>query len=205
MACEACGHSYVSDVFDMARGTVTKGDDLRLTRADIDRIPYASIAIRLGDGPQALLVLGRYDGDKLDWISARREVIVTRRGRVVKTHGLPQDVTETVFLTADPVGEPSAAVAAAQPCLRTLDLDPGHRDGVVVSSHFARIGDETLEILGERIPTELWQERGAARQFAWDFVNLYWIDPRSGYVWKSRQAAAPALPPLEIIVYRRAA
>ena len=159
----------------------------------------------MGDGPQALLVLGHYDGDNLNWISAQREVIVTRRGRVVKTYGLPQDVTETVFLTADPVGQPSPAVAAAQPCLRTLDLEPGHRDGVVVSSHFERLGDETLEILGERIPTELWQERGAAPQLAWEFANLYWIDPSSGYVWKSRQAAAPSLPPLEIIVYRRAA
>lgn len=182
-----------------------KGDDLHLTRADIDRIPYASIAIRVGDGPQALLVLGRYDGDKLDWISAEHEVVVTRRGRVVKTYGLPQDLSETVFLTADPVGQPSRAVAAAQSCLRTLDLEPGHHDGVVVSSRFEKIGDEAVDILGERIPAELWQERGAAAQLAWEFVNLYWIDPNSGYVWKSRQSAAPSLPPLEIIVYRRAA
>lgn len=205
MLCGACSNSYFSGIPAMVRPYVMKGDDLRLTRADIDRIPYASIAIRMGDGPQALLVLGRYDGDRLDWISAEHEVIVTRRGRVVTTYGLPQDVKTTIFLTADPVGEPSSTVAAAQHCLRTLDLEPGHRDGVVVSSQFEKIGDETVEILGERIATELWHERGSAPELDWEFVNLYWIDPNTGYVWKSRQAAAPSLPPLEIIVYRRAA
>jgi hypothetical protein len=83
--CDACGNSYVADVPSIVRTAMMKGDDLRVTRADIDRIPYASIAVRMGDGPQALLVLGRYDGDKLDWISAEHEVIVTRRGRLVKT------------------------------------------------------------------------------------------------------------------------
>ena len=205
MLCDACGHSYMSDVSQLVRAARTTGDDLRLTRADIERIPYASIAIRMGDGPQALLVLGRSDGDRLDWISAEHEVIVTRRGRVVKTYGLPQDLSETIFLTADPVGQPSPAGAAVQQCLRTLDIEPGHHDGVVVSSRFEKTGEETIDILGERIATELWQEHGAAPQLAWKFVNQYWIDPSSGYVWKSHQAATPSLPPLEIIVYRRAA
>ena len=120
-------------------------------------------AVRLGDGPQRLLVLGRYDGEMLDWISAEREVIVTRRGRVVRTYGLPEDLKETVFLTADPVGRPSGAVAGSQECLRALDLEPGHRDGVVVSLRFEKLRDETLDILGERVVTELWQERGTAR------------------------------------------
>jgi hypothetical protein len=205
MVCGACGHTYVTDVATVVRTSMMKGDDLHLTRTDIDRIPYASVAIRMGDGPQALLVLGRYDGDKLDWISAEHEVITTRRGRVVKTVGLPQDLKETIFLTADPVGRPSAAVAQAQQCVRTVDLEPGHRDGVLVSSRFEKTGDETIDILGERVATELWQEHGAAPQLGWDYVNLYWIDASSGYVWKSRQTAAPSLPPLEIIVYRRAA
>ena len=189
----------------MVHDMVGKGSDLHLTRADIDRIPYASIAIRMGDGAQALLVLGRYDGDELNWISAEHEVIVTRRGRVVKTYGLPQDLRETIFLTADPVGKPSPAMAAQQACTRTLDLEPGHHDGVIVSSRFEKIGGEEIEILGERHATELWQERGTAPLLDWEFVNQYWIDPSTGYVWKSRQMAAPSLPPLELIVYRRAA
>ncbi|HXQ52380.1 MAG TPA: YjbF family lipoprotein [Stellaceae bacterium] len=188
----------------MREGTA-KGDDLHVTRADIDRIQYACIAARMGDGPQALLVLGPNDGIDLNWISAKREVLVTRNGRVVKTYGLEQDVKATVFLTPDPVGGPSGDFAASKEFVRTLDLEPRHQDGVVVRSTFEPAGVDEIDILGARLRTELWQERGAAPEIDWTFVNQYWIDPGSGYVWKSRQVAAPLLPPIEIIIYRRPA
>ena len=204
LLCSACGKSFIADVPGVVRTQMMKGDDLHLTRADVDRIPYASLAVRMGDGPQVLLILGRYDGDKLDWISGQNEVLVTERGRVVRTYGLPQDLTNTTFHGADPVGQPSAAIAAARQCLRTVDVDPGHHDGIAVASQFEKVGDETIGILGESHPTELWRERGNAPQIDWEFVNLFWIDPESGYVWKSRQAATPSLPPIETIVYRPA-
>jgi hypothetical protein len=165
----------------------------------------SSIAVRMGDGAQALLILRRYDGDDLHWISAEREVIVTRRGRVVKTYGLPQDLKDTSFLTRDPLGAPEAGFAASAECLREIDLEPAHQDGVVVRSRFATAGSEEIDILGDRFATTVLHEEGAAPDIAWNFVNQYWIDPRSGYVWKSRQFAAPQLPPLEIIIYRPAA
>lgn len=203
--CDACGHTYVTDIAQFLQTNLSKGDDLHVTRADIDRIKYACIAARMGDGPQVLLVLAPSDGDQLNWISAQREVLVTRRGRVVKTYGLPQDVKETVFLTSDPVGKPSGDFAATKELMRTLDLEPRHEDGVIVRSTFEPGGVEEIDILGDRLRTEVWRERGAAPQVNWEFVNQYWIDPASGFVWKSRQTAAPALPPIEIIVYRRPA
>ena len=204
-ACNACGHSALSDIPPFVRTYMMKGPELDLTRADIDKIPYASLAVRMVEGPQALLILGRYDGDELNWISADREVIVTRRGRVVKTYGLPQDVRTTVFLTKDPVGGPSGDFANAADCVRTIDLEPQHRDGIVVRSSFSRVGTDAIDILGERFDTDLWQERAAAADLDWQFTNRYWIDRASGYVWKSVQVTAPDLPPLEIQVYRRAA
>jgi Group 4 capsule polysaccharide lipoprotein gfcB, YjbF len=203
--CSACGHSFLGDVPSFVQTYFMRGPDLPLTRADVERIPYASIAARLGDGGEALLILGRYDNGELDWISARHEVIVTRRGRVVKTYGLPQDVKATIFLTPDPVGQPSPVLAAARPCERTLDFQPRHQDGVLVRSRFTKIGDEEIEILGEHKATELWEEQGGAAQLGWEFANRYWIDPRTGYVWKSRQWTAPLMPPLDIEVYRPAA
>lgn len=138
-------------------------------------------------------------------MSADHEVIVTRRGRLVQTEGLPQDVTGTVFLNADPVGGPSDGFAATQDCVRTLDFTPYHQTGVVVRSRFENGGRGDIEILGNRIATQIWQEHGEASEFAWSFVNTYWTDPESGFVWKSVQATTPALPPLEITVYRRPA
>lgn len=206
--CDACGmgdHTFLSDVPAALKPYLTNGSNLHLTRAEVNRIGYASIAVRLGDGPQALLILGRFDGDELNWISAKREVVVTRRGRVVKTYGLPQDLTATNFLTPDPIGKPGRDFAPGAECLRTLDFESLHQDGILARSTFRKIGSARIEILGERLETELWEERGSADLLGWDFVNRYWIAADSGYVWKSLQATAPTLPVLEIIVYRRAA
>ena len=182
-----------------------KGDDLNLTREDITRIPYASIAVRFSDYAQSLLILGRYDGDDLHWISTEREVLVTRHGRLVKTYGLPDDSRETRFMTYDPVGKPIAAAAPETACLRTIDLEPRHVDGIVIRSRFENAGRETLTILDATLPTEMWIESNIAPDLDWSFTNRFWVDEKSGYVWKSLQYLSPRLPPLEIIVYRPAA
>jgi hypothetical protein len=204
MLCDACGDTWLKNVRYATKTYLMKGDDLKLTRADIERIPYASIAVRLGNGPQALLILGGYDGEDLHWISHEHEVIVTRRGRIVQTYGLPDDIKETQFLTHDPVGQPASTMGAATECLRTIDLEPQHIDGVLVRSRFTNDGSENLTILGTERTTSLWGEASVASDLNWEFRNRYWIDPRSGYVWKSVQYLSPQLPALEIIVYRPA-
>jgi len=203
--CSACDHSYVGDMQSFVRANMEKGKDLSLTLADIEKIPYASIAVRLGEGSQALLILSDNIGEDRHWMSADREVLVTRHGRLVQTQGLPQDMTATVFFSPDPVGGPSPGFAAHQECVRALDFEPYNVAGVVVHSHFEKGGREEIDILGNRIATEIWWERGGSKEFDWKFVNQYWIDPETGFVWKSLQASAPALPQLEIIVYRRPA
>lgn len=202
MLCASCGDTWVKNVTYATQTYLHEGDDLHLTRADIARIPYASIAVRLGDGPQALLILARFDGDDLHWVSAKRNVIVTRRGRVVETYGLPIDLKRTQFLTDDPVGRSVAAMQAAAECLRTIDLEPRHIDGILVRSRFAGAGSEDLTILGDHTATSVWTEANAAPDLAWEFKNQYWIDARSGFVWRSLQYLSPVLPALEIVVYK---
>lgn len=88
--------------------------------------------------------------------------------------------------------------------MRTIDLEPRHIDGVVVRSRFSGEGTDDLTILGDHKATSLWTEANAASQLDWEFRNRYWVDPRSGYVWKSVQYLSPQLPALEIIVYKPA-
>jgi hypothetical protein len=201
--CSACNHSYLADMGSFVRANTEKGKDLTLTLADIQKIPYASIAARIGEGSQALLILGSNLGDDRHWISADHEVLVTRHGRIVETEGLLQDVRSTTFFTPDPIGGPSSGFAANHECVRSLDIEPYHHDGIVVRSRFESGGGDEIEILGNRIPTQIWWEHGGSTEYDWRFVNQYWIDPESGFVWKSLQASAPALSQIEITVYRR--
>lgn len=203
--CQSCGDTWVKSVPQAARTYLLKGDDLHFTREDIARIPYASIAVRFNEYAQALLILGRYDGDDLHWISTQREVIVTRRGRLVKTYGLPDDLKETRFISDDPVGKPMTATASATACTRMIDLEPRHIEGIVIRSRFESAGRETLTILDTPLPTDVRIELNVAPDLDWSFKNQFWVDARSGYVWKSLQYLSPRLPPLEIVVYKPAA
>jgi hypothetical protein len=201
--CAGCGNTPLSNAPQAFRSLFSSGADLNVTREDIGRIPYASIAVRLGKGPQALLVLGRDDGRDLDWVSAKHEVIVTRNGRIVKTFGLTEDVKATEFLSDDPLSAAPDGTPTQSECLRAVDFEPSHFDGVLLRSQFHALGDEDVAILGSHISTRVWEETGEAPQFDWQFTNQYWLDAHSGFVWKSRQHTAPGLPALEITVFRR--
>lgn len=201
---QGCSHTWLSEIPTAARGTIVEGDDLPLTRQQVDAIPYASLAVRMGKSAQALLILASIDDDRLEWVSHDHEILITRRGRVVRTVGLPQDLDHTEFLTPDPVGSAPKRDAAMPECLRALDIGPRVAAGVVVRSTFENAGPDDLTILGRRYRTNVWEEKNAAPDLAWEFTNAYWADAESGYVWKSIQHVAPKLPPLEMIVFRPA-
>jgi Group 4 capsule polysaccharide lipoprotein gfcB, YjbF len=188
----------------MVRGLTASGANLPLTRAEIEKIPYASIAVRLGDGNQALLILRRYAGSELVWAAANAKVLVTRHGRIVKTYGFAQDLATTIPYDPDPVDD-FARYHQGDLYRRAIDLNPGHVDGVLVTSKFTRVGPQTIDILGFPHHTILWKETGSSDLLHWRFTNYFWVDTRTGYVWKSVQSPVPTLPKYEIITYRPAA
>src|SRR4051812_32993241 len=55
-----------------------------IKREEAARVPYASIGIRVDDGPQNMLVLATATGDDLLWTSSAQVAIVTRAGRILK-------------------------------------------------------------------------------------------------------------------------
>lgn len=199
---EGCGHSWVTEIPDFAHAFVG-GDDLPLTQADVDSIGYASLAVRLGKGKQALLILARYDRGDLEWVSHDREAIVTRRGRIVETSGLPQDLRTTEFLTADPVVT-AGRHGTAPECVRSVDIEPVHEDGILIRSKFAAVGFDELAVLGRKIHTAVWEEKCAAPDIGWEFTNAFWFDAATGFLWKSIQHTAPRIDPLETIVFKPA-
>jgi hypothetical protein len=202
--CAACGDTPLAGVPAVLKPALLGGGDLKLTRADIDRIPYASLAVRLGRGDQNLTILGGVEGAQLDWISATHEVIATRYGRVIKTVGMPQNLKTTNFLSSDPLALRKMAPDAAYTCIRTIDIEPSDRYGVTVTSRFSYLGREDVTILGHRYVTEAWRETCDAKELNWSFVNRYWRDPESGLAWKSVQHPTPDLPAMELLVTRRA-
>jgi len=203
---EGCGGpGIIQSATETLRLAWSGAPDVPLTREKVDALPYASIRARFGKGPRSFLVLGRYAGEELHWVSADRAVIATRHGRVVRTVGFGTDLRETRDVNPDPVATGLQHVTAGAEHLRLVDIRPGDHFQVPVHSAFTPEGLTTVEILGNRYDLLQVREQNRADGLDWTFDNLYWVDAATGFVWRSLQHFAPGLPPVEIEILKEAA
>jgi hypothetical protein len=125
--------------------------------------------------------------------------LATRKGRIVKSAGLPETLANTIFVGPDPIITRGANQwDAPVPARRFVDIEPGAHYGITIASTIERIGVEEIEILGRRHQTILLRERAYAAHLDWSFENYFWLDMETGFVWKSIQHVTPSLPPIEI-------
>tara|TARA_Y100001960_G_C14746763_1_gene866073 strand:- start:447 stop:1115 length:669 start_codon:yes stop_codon:yes gene_type:complete len=205
-ALTSCGTSPVwQNAYDVVRFMTMGMPDVEITREIIDKIPYASISAKIGRGPRSILILGRYDGEDLHWLSADNATVITRSGRVVKTAGFPENMKATNYLGDDPVSRDLHKLSESRAFSRSIDLDKGKLYGLVLDSRFVSQGEHVITIAGINLKTILVEEITSARNLNWNFSNFYWADKIDGFVWKSVQHIARGFPPVEIEVLKPAA
>ena len=158
----------------------------------------------MGPTGRVLMILGRYDGPDLHWISADYVAVATRRGRVVKLSGLPESLKTTIYEGVDPIGLRNRQWDTPIATRRIIDIEPGAHYGVTVTGKIEQIGVEEIEILGHRYQTIMLRERAYAAQLDWSFENYFWLDMKTGFVWKSIQHVTPSLPPFEFEILKPA-
>lgn len=187
----------VVNAYNVARNEIFGYPDAPLTREQITSIPLATMAARVGRGPQAILVLGRVQGSHQHWISGvDRSVLVLRGGRVVQTYGFPEDLRETTDLDDDPVNRLLHKIERPVRHIRQMDLERNGRSVVTVDSLLEPVGARRITIRDIEFDTLLVRETNHGRNVQWAFENLYWVDPGDGFVWKSQQHVARSFPPV---------
>jgi len=164
-------------------------------------LPYASMGAKIGRGQRSLLVLGRYDGPDRHWISADRAAVVTRNGRLIRLYGIGADLRDTHEIDDDPVAAATFAFEGLH--RRSVDLGTPLKYGIPIESFFTVQRRETITILDRQHDTLLVTEANDARTVRWSFVNQYWLDFDTGYVWRSVQHFAPEMPAVTLEVYKR--
>jgi len=174
----------------------------RITREQAAAIPYASLGYSIDGGNQGLLVLATDNGGDLLWTSAAHVVIVTREGRIVRTVGLGQDVSNVT--SRDQNGLPSVAAAIRAPfsSTRLEDFSDLGLYGVRVSCRATLAGRQNVKILGQAVPTLRVEEACNSRNPDWSFTDSFWVDKDSGFVWRSRQHVHPKGTLVETEIFR---
>ena len=175
---------------------------LRITREQAASIPYASLGYSLDGGNQGLLVLATDSGGDLLWTSAAHVVIVTRDGRIVRTVGLGQDLSNVTARDQSGLPPVAAAVRAPFSTIRLEDFPDLGLYGERLSCQARLGGRQSIKILGQSIATLRVDETCNSRNPDWSFTDNFWIDKDSGFVWRSRQNVHPKGPLVETEIFR---
>ncbi|MGR5146660.1 YjbF family lipoprotein [Photobacterium alginatilyticum] len=196
-------------------------EDTSLSEDDIANLPYASIYARVGNGPQAFMVLAiaqplvhhqldnggslppQQSHTQLKWMSADRAMLVTEGGRLVKTVNLPSaNLNSSYSDQPDPLILGLHLESTPKHWQRYIDWQPGYHFGYTLDSVFNVKGKEVIKI--NEIPVEAihFSEKVSVKSLGLNFINHFWINPNNGKVLKSLQKLAPNQPYIEITLLK---
>jgi hypothetical protein len=185
---------------DALKQAVDHRSAIRPTAASVAAQPYFQLQVSSHDG-EAIMILASAQGATLGWYGTDGQAVFLRHGLLVKTLGLTQNLDAVLLPQADPFVSGLQHVQQPITYTRVMDWSPGYRYGVQAQVQLSPKAMEDVEILGTVHHLRRIDERVRSTEAGLDVVNRYWVDPVDGFIWKSRQYAAPDLP-LELIQLR---
>lgn len=173
------------------------GEGPSVTRRQAASVPFATIGVRYGSSGEAMLVLATKTTEESEWLAGTQISLITRDGHVVRTVGLPRNLTGLQGPIPD---TGSDAKTGAYHYL--YDFADRRVFGVIAECTQRDAGPEQITIIGGTHQTRHIVESCHAPLFDWDFDNDYWRDAATGYVWKSVQNIHPDGDPVSTEVLR---
>ncbi|MFK8259215.1 YjbF family lipoprotein [Erwinia sp. AnSW2-5] len=179
-------------------------DDIQMTNEQIDNMPYASMYLRVNGGQQIFVVLGFNENGQQKWITRDKAMLVTQHGRMVKTLGMGDNLNEVSNLDSDPLRDALHLTEGAS-WTRTLRWTEGGtpQAGTAVS-HFSRLKDEVLQLVGQPVACRVWQEDVSIAESGESWRNTFWVDISSGQVRQSLQMLGADYIPVESTILKPA-
>ncbi|MFQ1592419.1 YjbF family lipoprotein [Aeromonas veronii] len=197
-----------SDTYATLRYALLGVDDVQVTAEKVRALPYASAYLRVGDNPQALVVLAFADPDgSLSWVSSDNKLFVTKSGRLYKTVGLENDL----YLVASSWPDPLQKMANVHDDVLNLDAmswqyhaewEKDYVSGYEMQAKFISAVPEKLLILDKSHDVMLIDELVSFGLGHNSWHNYYWFEPSTGRVLKSHQQLGPDLPVIEMTILK---
>ncbi|MCE9847202.1 YjbF family lipoprotein [Aeromonas allosaccharophila] len=197
-----------SDTYATLRYALLGMDDVEVTTEKVRELPYASAYLRVGDNPQALVVLAFADPDgSLSWVSSDNKLFVTKSGRLHKTVGLENDL----YLVASSWPDPLLKMENVPDDVLNLDAmrwqynaewENDYVSGYNMQAKFISSVPEKLLILDKSHDVMLIDELVSFGQGQNSWHNYYWFERSTGRVLKSQQQLGPGLPVIEMTILK---
>ena len=163
----------------------------------IESIPYASMIVKIGNGPSGLMILESKANDKYTWVSADGVYLVIQKGRIIQSQGLSNNLDESIYSFQGWEGE-----FKNKQFISYFSFDEPTLSNLKILSIFNTIGLEDVDLQMQSLNLKLVEERISAPILGWEKVNKYWID-ENNFVWKSNQNISPRLPSISYEITKK--
>lgn len=157
------------------------------TPAQVAAVRFPQLQLRAPD-VNGVLVLGYVDGGRQAWIAGGDAVFYLQpNGLVTATSGIGRSYTARI--TGPSPFDDLGALQGTARVQRQYDWIPSYQMGVPVTGTLSKVGTEKVVILERPLSLARYEEKLSGPGFR--ETNIYWVDERSGFIWKSRQYLAP--------------
>lgn len=197
-----------TDTYATFRYALFGGDDVEVTTEKVRELPYASAYLRVGDNPQALVVLAFADPDgSLSWVSSDNKLFITKAGRLYKTVGLKNDLYLVASSWPDPLHKMADSPddvlnPDAMPWQYNAEWENDYVSGYKMQAKFISAVPEKLLILDKSHDVMLVDELVSFGQSQNSWHNYYWFERSTGRILKSQQQLGPDLPVIEMTILK---
>lgn len=190
LLCGGCG-LINRDSWRATQAVFNRKSHSRPSAEFVGKSPYALLQVDYA-GSSATLTLGYVDDDGLlSWYSHDRKIVYLRSdGLLAGSHGLPTDAADIRLEGGNPFAQ-LARTRQATTTSREYDWMPGYRYGIKVTGQLQVVGNESVQF--PDTARDLLHVRERLRGPGIKADNDYWIDPQTGFIWKSRQLLAPGV------------
>ncbi len=166
-------------------------DDVQVSAEQVEKTPYASAYLKMGDASQAFVVLAFAENNQLKWIGADSNLLVMQQGRIVKTQGFGEDIANVINVTPDPLAVGLLKPSASMHWQGKMAWSQVQRGDYAVESVFQARGKETVTILGKPRQLLKFTEQVSVPALNAEYTNTYWLEPGSGQVVQTWQYMGP--------------
>jgi hypothetical protein len=153
----------------------------------IDAIPYAQLLLRSPE-ISGVLVLGYDDQGRQAWMAGHEAVYyLEKNGLISGMSALGR--SSSIQIKGNNPFDDLASVQNPVKLQRRYDWMPGYHYGVSVNGELRRTGTETITLPNRTLNVVRYEE--SLKGPGISVTNIYWADPLTGFIWKSRQYLAP--------------
>ncbi len=164
----------------------------------IEKIPYASILVKIGKGPEALMILETINEEDYVWVSADGVYLVTNNGKIIQSYGLINNLKEKL----SPSLNWDENLYENKEFISYNSFDPPALNNLKVISKYTNKGKVNIELTFGTKNLNLIEEKISSNEIGWSGTNSYWVD-ENNFVWKSIQNISPKLPEISLEVTKK--